>query len=83
VIVSSSCCPSPRRPATPPGSCASRSTSQPRLLLRSRSPALGLVGEARAVLGDDAFEEAQEQGRSKTFEQAVEYALENEETSPT
>ncbi len=31
--------------------------------------------EARASLGEAAFEEAQEQGRSMTFEQAVEYAL--------
>ena len=34
------------------------------------------VAEAHAVLGDAAFEETQEQGRSMTFEQAVEYALE-------
>jgi ATP/maltotriose-dependent transcriptional regulator MalT len=34
------------------------------------------VAEARAVLGEVPFEEAQEQGRSMTFEQAVEYALE-------
>jgi predicted ATPase len=34
------------------------------------------VAEARAFLGDAPFEEAQEQGRSMTLEQAVEYALE-------
>ena len=33
--------------------------------------------EARAALGDAAFEEARERGRAMTFEQAVEYALED------
>jgi hypothetical protein len=40
------------------------------------------VAEARAVLGDAAFEEAQERGREMTFEQAVAYALEDDEASP-
>lgn len=33
------------------------------------------VAEARAVLGDAAFEEARERGRAMRFEQAVAYAL--------
>ena len=33
------------------------------------------VAEARAVLGDAAFEEALSHGREMSFEQAVEYAL--------
>jgi tetratricopeptide (TPR) repeat protein len=41
------------------------------------------VSEARAVLGDAAFEEARERGREMTFEQAVEYALKDDEPSPT
>jgi predicted ATPase/DNA-binding XRE family transcriptional regulator len=41
------------------------------------------VDEARAVLGDAAFEEARERGRMMTFEQAVAYALEGDEASPT
>ncbi len=39
------------------------------------------VAEARAVLGDTAFEEARERGRAMTFEQAVAYALEDDEAS--
>ena len=39
--------------------------------------------EARAVLGKAAFEEARERGREMNFEQAVEYALESDEPSPT
>ena len=41
------------------------------------------VGEAHAALGDAAFEEAREQGRMMTFEQAVKYALEDDNPSPT
>ena len=41
------------------------------------------VGEARAGLGDAAFEEAREQGREMTFEQAVAYALKDDQASPT
>ncbi len=41
------------------------------------------VGKARAVLGEAAFEEARERGRAMPFEQAVEYALEDDEASPT
>ncbi len=37
---------------------------------------------ARAALGDSAFEEAWEQGRAMTFEQAVAYDLESDEFSP-
>ncbi len=37
------------------------------------------VAEARAVLGDAVFEEARERGRAMTFEQAVAYALEEDE----
>ena len=33
------------------------------------------VDEARAVLGDAAFEEVRERGREMSFEQAVAYAL--------
>jgi hypothetical protein len=40
------------------------------------------AAEARAVLGDAAFEEARERGREMTFEQAVEYALKDDEPSP-
>jgi tetratricopeptide (TPR) repeat protein len=40
------------------------------------------VAEARAVLGDATFEEARERGWEMTFEQAVEYALEDNEASP-
>ena len=41
------------------------------------------IAEARAVLGEAAFEEARERGREMNFEQAVEYALEGGEASPT
>ena len=41
------------------------------------------VVAVRSRLGEEAFEEAREQGRSMTFEQAVAYALEDEEASPT
>ena len=41
------------------------------------------VAEARAILGEAAFEEARERGREMNFEQAVEYALEGDEVSPT
>jgi len=51
---------------------------QPAPSLRERA-----VAEAHAVLGEPAFEEARERGRGMTFEQAVEYALEREEPSPT
>lgn len=40
------------------------------------------VAAVRSCLGEEAFEEAQEQGREMTFEQAVGYALEREE-APT
>ncbi len=39
------------------------------------------LAEARSVLGEAAFEEARERGREMTFEQAVEYALDNSEPS--
>jgi predicted ATPase len=51
---------------------------QPDPSLRERA-----VAEARAVLGESAFEGARERGRAMTFEQAVKYALEREEPSPT
>ena len=51
---------------------------QPDPSLRERA-----VAEAHAVLGEPAFEEARERGREMTFEQAVKYALEREEPSPT
>jgi predicted ATPase/DNA-binding XRE family transcriptional regulator len=51
---------------------------QPDPTLRERA-----VAEAHAVLGEPAFEEARERGRGMTFEQAVKYALEREEPSPT
>ena len=37
------------------------------------------VSEARTILSDAAFEEARERGRMMTFEQAVAYALEDDE----
>jgi hypothetical protein len=37
----------------------------------------------RSRLGESAFEEAWEQGRAMTFEQAVEYALKGNEALPT
>jgi hypothetical protein len=37
----------------------------------------------RSELGDAAFEEARERGREMSFEQAVEYAFEGDEPSPT
>ena len=40
------------------------------------------VDEARTVLGDSALEEARERGRMMTFEQAVEYALEDHDAPP-
>jgi non-specific serine/threonine protein kinase len=40
------------------------------------------VVEAYAALGDAAFEEARAQGQAMTFEQAVAYALEDDEISP-
>ena len=40
------------------------------------------VVEARAVLGDAAFESAWALGQEMSFEQAVEYALEDDEASP-
>ncbi len=40
------------------------------------------VAEAHAVLGEAAFEEARERGREMTFEQAVEYALKDDEPHP-
>jgi non-specific serine/threonine protein kinase len=51
---------------------------QPDPSLRERA-----VAEAHAVLSEPAFEEARERGRAMTFEQAVKYALEREEPSPT
>ena len=51
---------------------------QPDPSLRERA-----VAEAQAVLSEPAFEEARERGRGMTFEQAVKYALEREEPSPT
>jgi predicted ATPase len=41
------------------------------------------AAEARAILGEAAFEEARGLGREMTFEQAVEYALNDDEPSPT
>jgi predicted ATPase len=41
------------------------------------------VADAYAALGDAAFEEARERGRTMTLEQAVEYALERGEAPPT
>lgn len=41
------------------------------------------VSEARTVLGEVAFEEARERGRAMPFEEAVEYALEYDDASPT
>ncbi len=41
------------------------------------------VAAVRSWLGGEAFEEARERGREMTFEQAVEYALEGGEVSPT
>jgi predicted ATPase/DNA-binding XRE family transcriptional regulator len=41
------------------------------------------VVQARDVLGEADFEEARERGREMNFEQAVEYALEDNEFSPT
>jgi hypothetical protein len=39
------------------------------------------LAEARSILGEAAFEEAWARGREMTFEQAVEYALDNSEPS--
>jgi non-specific serine/threonine protein kinase len=50
---------------------------QPDPSLRQRA-----IAEACVVLGDAAFEEARAEGRAMTFEQAVAYALEEDETSP-
>ncbi len=41
------------------------------------------MAAARSELGEEAFEEARERGREMTFEQAVEYALKDDEPSPT
>jgi predicted ATPase/DNA-binding XRE family transcriptional regulator len=41
------------------------------------------MDEARAVLGEAAFEETRERGREMDFEQAVKYALKDGEPSPT
>ena len=41
------------------------------------------VSATRSRLGDVAFEEARERGREMTFDQAVEYALEDDKRSPT
>ena len=38
--------------------------------------------EARSALGEAAFEEARNREREMTFEQALEYALEDNEASP-
>ncbi len=48
-------------------------------------PSVGerVAGEARSVLGKAAFEEARERGRKMDFEQAVKYALKDDEPSPT
>ena len=46
---------------------------QPDPSLRERA-----VAQARAVLGEPAFEDARERGRMMTFEQAVKYALEDD-----
>ena len=40
------------------------------------------VSATRSRLGDAAFEEARDEGRAMTFEQAVEYALEDHDTPP-
>ncbi len=41
------------------------------------------ISATRSRLGEAAFEEARERGRKMTFEQAVMYALEYDEASPT
>ena len=41
------------------------------------------VVQARDVLGEAVFEEARERRREMNFEQALEYALEDNEFSPT
>jgi hypothetical protein len=41
------------------------------------------TANVRSRLGEEAFEEARAQGRAMTFEQAVAYALEDDEASPT
>ena len=43
----------------------------------------GAVAQARAVLGEAAFQAAWTRGREMSFEQAVAYALEDDEASPT
>ena len=48
---------------------------QPDPSLRQRA-----IAEARAVLGDAAFEEARERGREMSFEQAIEYSLRASDT---
>jgi hypothetical protein len=40
------------------------------------------VAAVRAQLGESAFEEARAEGQAMTFEQAVAYALEDDEASP-
>ena len=40
------------------------------------------VSDTRSRLGDAGFEEARERGREMDFEQAVKYALEDNEASP-
>ena len=41
------------------------------------------LSATRSQMGDAGFEEARAEGREMTFEQAVEYALEGDEPSPT
>jgi hypothetical protein len=40
------------------------------------------VAAVRSQLGEEAFEEVRERGREMTFEQAVAYALGDDEISP-
>ena len=40
------------------------------------------VAQVRSQMGEEAFEAARAQGRALTFEQAVAYALEEDEASP-
>ena len=49
----------------------------------SNEPHQRAASAARERLGEQAWNEAREEGRAMTFEQAVEYALENDEASPT
>jgi tetratricopeptide (TPR) repeat protein len=47
-----------------------------------RSPYESTVAAVRSQMGEEAFEAARAQGRALTFEQAVAYAVEDDEASP-